>query len=44
MNNFELRPTDKKDHFKFLINGVDVTGEQERSVFRHMMQIIDNSL
>ncbi len=29
MNNFELRPTDKKDHFRFFINGVDVTGEQE---------------
>ena len=30
MNNFELRPTDKKDHFRFLINGVDVSGEQEK--------------
>ena len=25
MNDFELRPTDKKDHYRFFINGVDVT-------------------
>ena len=33
MNKFELKPTDKKDHYRFFINGVDVTGEQERSTF-----------
>ena len=29
MNNIELRKT-KKDHYKLLLNGTDVTGEQER--------------
>ena len=44
MNNFELRPTDKKDHYRFLINGVDVTGEQEKSTFRHMIGVLDNGI
>ena len=44
MNNFELRPTDKKDHYRFFINGVDVTGEQERSTFRHIVEVIDNGI
>jgi hypothetical protein len=44
MNNIELRPTDKKDHFRLLLNGVDVTGEQEKSVFRHIVQVIDNGI
>ena len=43
MNNIELKRT-KEDHFKLLLNGVDVTGEQERSVFRHIMQTIDNGI
>jgi len=42
MNKFELRETDKKDHYRFFINGVDVTGEQERSTFRHIIQVMDN--
>jgi hypothetical protein len=44
MNDIELRPTDKKDHYRLFINGVDVTGEQERSVFRHIIQTIDNGI
>lgn len=44
MNDFELRPTDKKDYFRLLINGVDVTGEQEKSCFRHLIQVIDKEL
>ena len=44
MNNFELRPTDKKDHFRFLINGVDVSGEQEKSTFRHMIGVLDSGI
>ena len=44
MNNFELRTTEKKDHYRFFINGVDVTGEQERSTFRHILQVIDNGI
>lgn len=42
MNKFELKPTDKKDHYRLFINGVDVTGEQERSVFRHLIEVLDN--
>ena len=44
MNNFELRPTDKKDHFRFFANGTDLFGEQERSTFRHIVQVIDNNI
>jgi hypothetical protein len=44
MNKFELIPTDKKDHFRLLLNGVDVTGEQERSTFRHIIGVIDNGI
>lgn len=44
MNNFELRPTDKKDHYRFLINGVDVSGEQEKSTFRHMIGVLDSGI
>ena len=44
MNNFELKPTYTKDHFRFFINGVDVTGAQERSTFRHMIEVLDNGI
>ena len=43
MNDIELRPT-KKDHFRLFLNGADVTGEQEKSVFRHILQTIDNGI
>ena len=42
MNSIKLKPTEKKDHYRLVINGVDVTGEQERSTFRHIIQEIDN--
>ena len=44
MNNIELKPTGNEDHYRLLFNGVDVTGEQERSVFRHILQTIDNAI
>ena len=43
MNDIQLLAT-KKDHYRLLLNGVDVTGEQERSVFRHILQTIDNGI
>lgn len=43
MNNIEIKPT-KKDHYRLILNGVDVTGEQERSTFRHMIEVIDNGI
>ena len=43
MNSIELQP-DGKDHYRLFINGVDVTGRQERSVFRHIVQTIDNKI
>ena len=43
MNSIEMKPT-KKDHYKLFLNGVDVTGEQERSVFRHIIQTIDSTI
>jgi len=43
MNSIEMKET-KKDHYRLLLNGVDVTGEQERSVFRHIIQTIDTAI
>ena len=43
MNSIEMKPT-KEDHYRLLLNGVDVTGEQEISVFRHIQQTIDNAI
>jgi len=44
MNDFELRKTEEKDYYRLFINGVDVTGKQEKSTFRHLIQTIDNVL
>ena len=44
MNQIELRPTEKKDHYRLFLNGTDVTGEQERSTFRHIIEVIDNGI
>ncbi len=44
MNDFRLIKTDKEDHYRLFINGADVTGEQERSVFRHLLETIDNAI
>ena len=43
MNDVKMKPT-KKDHYRLFLNGVDVTGEQERSVFRHILQTIDSAI
>lgn len=43
MNNIEMKST-KKDHYRLLLNGVDVTGEQEKSVFRHIIQKMDSAI
>ena len=43
MNNIELK-SEGKDYYRLFINGVDVTGKQERSVFRHILQTIDNKI
>lgn len=43
MNSIEVKET-KEDHFRLVLNGVDVTGEQERSVFRHIIQVIDDKV
>jgi|TARA_R110000823_G_scaffold12673_2_gene42479 hypothetical protein len=44
MNKIVLKKTDKPDHYRLLINGVDVTGEQERSVFRHIVETVDSGI
>ena len=44
MNSIELRPTEKKDHYRLFLNETDVTGEQERSTFRHIIEVIDNGI
>ena len=44
MNNVELKATEKEDHYRLILNGIDVTGEQEKSVFRHIIETIDNAI
>ena len=44
MNEFKLVPTEKKDHFKLMVNGVDAWGEHERSTWRHLIEVLDNEL
>jgi hypothetical protein len=41
--NIELKNTDKKDYYKFLINGVNL-GEWERSELRNLIEVIDNKI
>ena len=41
--NIELKPTERKDYFNFLINGVKL-GEWERSELRHLIEVIDNKI
>lgn len=41
--NIELKKAERKDYFKFLINGVNL-GEWERSELRHLIETIDNKL
>jgi hypothetical protein len=43
MNSIVLKKT-KKDYYRLILNGVDVTGEQERSVFRHILETVDNGI
>ena len=43
-NTIELRKTTKKDHFRLLLNGTDVTGEQEKGTFRHILEVVDNGI
>lgn len=41
--NIEVRNTERKDYYKFLINGVNL-GEWERSELRHLIEVIDNKI
>ena len=41
--NIEVRDTERKDYYKFLINGV-ILGEWERSELRHLIEVIDNKI
>ena len=41
--NIEVKKTDRKDYFKFNINGVKL-GEWERSGLRHLIEVIDNKI
>jgi|TARA_R110000744_G_scaffold378421_1_gene494550 hypothetical protein len=44
MNSIQLKKTDKEDYYRLILNGVDVTGEQERSVFRHILEVVDKGI
>ena len=41
--NIEVKDTERKDYYKFLINGVNL-GEWERSDLRHLIEVIDNKI
>jgi hypothetical protein len=41
--NIEVKDTERKDYYKFLINGVNL-GEWERSELRHLIEVIDNKI
>ena len=44
MNDFKLVPTDKKDHYRLMANGVDAFGEHETSTWKHLIQELDNGI
>ena len=41
--NIELKSTERKDYYKFVINGVKL-GEWERSELRYLIETIDNKI
>ncbi len=41
--NIELKDAERKDYYKFLINGVNL-GEWERSELRYLIEVIDNAI
>ncbi len=41
--NIELKDAERKDYYKFLINGVNL-GEWERSELRYLIEVIDNKI
>lgn len=44
MNKYEMLDTDKKDHYILKINDVNIIGVQERSEFRHLIEVMDNKI
>ena len=41
--NIELKKAERKDYFKFSINGVKL-GEWERSELRYLIAVVDNKI
>jgi len=41
--NIEVKETERKDYYKFLINGVNL-GEWERSELRYLIEVVDNKI
>ena len=44
MSKIELKPTEKKDHYILLVDGINVFCEQERSFYRHFVEVVDNGI
>jgi len=44
MNKIVVMETEKKDHYIMLFNGVNVLGEQERSTYRHIIEVLDKKI
>jgi len=41
--NIEVKDTERKDYYRFLINGVNL-GEWERSQLRYLIEVVDNKI
>ena len=41
--NIEVKDSERKDYYKFLINGVNL-GEWERSELRYLIEVVDNKI
>lgn len=41
--NIEIKDTERKDYYKFVINGVNL-GEWEKSELRYLIEKIDNKI
>jgi hypothetical protein len=45
MNDIVLKPEQgEKDCFRLFVNGVDIFGKQEKSVFRHLIGVVDEGI
>ena len=44
MNSIEMQACEEKDHFRLIVNGVDIFGKQEKSTYRHLISVMDDGI